>query len=356
MLIRHLATRGYRHIFVEGLGASRAPVWDAYLQEGRVDSDQEPAEEGESKVRDFRKQVTGGMVSLDSPDFKQRQVAEERRFYTALHELNQLIDDPDRRLRIMPLDLDTMSPGGCYLSIAEILEPFADNPTFEPLRELVHKPDGETGDDEVERLEQLREYVLQDPERVLDVMTAQQRKALDRHTDCLLETKVFYDTVRADGNMVRALVRREPAMFRQVEHAMNALPPGAKAIMLGHCNHLCKRGADITRARQPSMGEMIHTTYPGEVFSIWMLHDHGWLLNPMSPEPLEELVSDPNRVESIMTEAGSTYLLPLHTGLPGEKYLDRKRTYSYFSWSETSTLTTQTDALFFIEEITPLRK
>ena len=104
------------------------------------------------------------------------------------------------------------------------------------------------------------------------------------------------------------------------------------------------------------MGEMIHDAHPGEVFSMWMLYDPGRLLNPMNPEPLEDLASDPNRIESKMVEAGATYVLPLHTGEKGEQYLDGKRSYSYFSWSKTSTLTTQTDALFFIDEITPLRK
>ena len=356
MLIRHLAKKGYRHICIEGLGASRAPVWDTYVREGKNAFDDELSEEIESKVQNFKKQVTNVMVGANAADFKQRQAGEERRFYDALHEVSRSLDDPDQPLRILPFDIDTMSSGGCYFSIANLLEPFGEDPAFEAVRGLAMKLEGETPDDEIERLEELREYVVQDPDGVLDAMTAQERSALDRHTDCLLETKAFYHTSRADGNLVRALERREPAMFRQVNHALDALPPDAKVIMLGHQNHLSKVGADISRARRPSMGEMIDDLYPGAVFSIWMLHDHGWLLNPMNPEPLEELRSSPQRIESVMVEAGSTYLLPLGTDRRGEKYLDQKRSYSYFSWSETSTLTTQTDALIFIDEITPLQK
>ncbi len=73
----------------------------------------------------------------------------------------------------------------------------------------------------------------------------------------------------------------------------------------------------------------------------------------MSRELIDTLESDP-RIESTMIKAGSTYLLPLHSGSLGERYLASARRHSYFTWDETSTLPRQTDALFFLDEITPL--
>ena len=101
---------------------------------------------------------------------------------------------------------------------------------------------------------------------------------------------------------------------------------------------------------------MIDRAYPDQVSSIWMLHDHGELLNPMNPDLFESLESDPERVESLIVKAGSTFVLPLGTSGPGGRYLATKRNYSYFSWYETGTLTLQTDAIFFLDEISPLHE
>ncbi len=48
--------------------------------------------------------------------------------------------------------------------------------------------------------------------------------------------------------------------------------------------------------------------------------------------------------------------LPLDGRGPGRKYLEQTRKFSYFSWYETATLTLQTDALFFLDVISPLQK
>lgn len=353
MLIRYLAKKGYRHIFLEGLGASMAPAIDQLVSTGK-----KPGATGGKESADvarYRKRAFTGWVGAKDPEFKKRQSASAKRFYRELHRISESLPDGQGPLRIHPIDIDMM-PGGCYHSIATLLEQYSEQKALDPVRGLAMRKVDETTEHEIKRLEQLN-ALLADPDNDrLDSMAPDERATLRTYADCLLETVVFFDTAKADGNLDRALVRREPAMFRQVKHAMDGIPADAQVMMLAHNNHLTKIGADTSRARDPSVGEMISQTYPGQVFSIWILHDHGTLLNPMSKELIDTLASDPLRIEATMIKAGSTYMLPLHFEHPGRRYIDRKRRYSYFTWDEIGTLTKQTDAIFFLDEISPLRK
>jgi erythromycin esterase-like protein len=242
------------------------------------------------------------------------------------------------------------------MSIERILEAHADDPQLDPVHELATKRDAETVEQEIGRLERLRGAIKENRAGALNALTPEERANLARYADCLVESIAFFRTAREDGVLDRALVRREPAMFRQVEAGVESMAPGEKAIMIAHCNHLCRVGADTLRARNPSLGEMIEAAHPGEVFSIWMLYDHGAMLNPMNADLIETLESDPERVEHAMAKAGSTYLLPLGTDEKGERYLAQPRNYSYFTWFETGTLTKQTDALFFLDVVSPLHE
>ncbi len=55
----------------------------------------------------------------------------------------------------------------------------------------------------------------------MGTMTQSDCVRMCQFADCLLETKTFFATSSQDGNLRRALERREPAMFRQVKYAMN---------------------------------------------------------------------------------------------------------------------------------------
>ncbi len=351
MLIRYLATKGYRHIFVEGLGASMAPVIDQYVSGVRR---QDVATKGASvEAAKYRKRVLHGSLGVSDSEFTRRLGAAQRRFYAELRRISQALPEGQGPLRIHPIDIDMMV-GGCYHSISEVLAKYPGDESLDPIRRLAKKNHGETPTQVVKRLEKLKGLVEDFAKARRAPVAVADWTQLRKFSDCLLESSVFVVTRQKDGNMIRALVRREPAMFRQVKHAMDSIPPNAKVIMLAHNNHLTRLGSDTSRARDPSVGEMICSAYPDQVFSIWMLHDHGTLLNPMSAQVVDILESDPLRIESTMVEAGATYLLPLHSGKLGEKYIDRKRTYSYFTWSETATLTKQTDSLLLIGKITPL--
>lgn len=350
MLIEHLARRGYRHLFIEGLGASESEVVNEYVRTGKL----RPGTGADAaRIDRFRANVVGRGDMSNESDFQHRVQMAQRRFFDALHQINLSLPKGDGSLTIHPIDI-SMPPGGCWFTIKALLDDYADNPELVSIRDRCERAAEEPISKWIKRLETVRTDIQTTEYDILDALPPEHRGRLQQCVDCLVESLAFMETRRADGAMDRALVRREPAMFRQVQFAMDRLPSDAKVIMMAHNNHLSRIGADTMRARQPSVGERIQVAYPGQIFSLWMLYDRGWLLNPMAPEPLEKLPSDPERVESLLARAGSTYLLPLHTGEPGEEYLDEKRRVSYFSWFETATLSKQTDAIFFLDEITPL--
>lgn len=350
LLIEHLAKRGYRHLFIEGLGATMATIVDEFVRTGVRAPNVKPEVDRRGH---YRHRVQGGLARDDASEFHRRHQAAQRRFFDALHKLSASLPENLGPLTIHPLDVD-MIAGGCMFSVADLLNSYEDGTPLADLKRRCARVPDEPIANWLARVEDVRAIIKRNADGVLNPMKPTERSLLRQYVDCLVESLAFVVTRQADGKLDRALVRREPAMYRQVKFALDRLPPNAKVIMMAQNNHLSRIGADTTRARQPSVGEMIEAAHPGKVFSLWMLHDHGWLLNPMAKKPLVQLRSDPQRVESLMRRAGATYVLPLHTGADGERYLDVKRRISYFTWFETATLTRQTDAIFFIDEITPL--
>jgi erythromycin esterase-like protein len=354
LIIRYLVTKGYRHIFLEGLGASTAPTMDHFLQTGKGPSPKEKSG-GKDLGNRYQEKAFENWVGAKGSVFKERVSADRVRFFDALRAINLSLPKDSPRLRIHPLDID-MAPGGCYSSIETVLAKYADDAKLNGIRQQLPKVEGETIKEEIKRLESLRRAVAENTDGALNGVSKADRQELEKFADCLVETIVFFQTAREDGELNRALIRRETAMYRQVQFALDGLPENGKAIMIGHNNHLCRDGEDIPRARNPSIGQMVETANPGQVFSIWTLYDHGWLLNPMAKDPIEEVPCNPDRVESVLAKAGDLYLLPIGSGQAGEQYLSQPRLHSYFSWSETATLNRQTDAIFFVAEISPLQK
>ncbi len=351
LLIECLARRGYRHLFIEGLGATASEVVNDFVCSTSRSVESKPAT---PELR-YRARILGQAAAAEGSFFQRRLAGGQRRFFEALRDLNRRRTAGSESLRVHPLDID-MPAGGCRFTIDTLLARYDTLANAAALRQRCDRKPDEPVAEWFARVQRVRETIDADPDASLDGISGTDRHRFRQCVDCLVESLAFVQTRRADGTMERALVRREPAMFRQVQAALERLPRDAKVIMMGHCNHLSRVGADTLRARRPSLGEMIGSKHPGEIFSIWMLHDRGSLLSPMSPASAVPLRSDPERIESLLVRAGSNFVLPLQTSARGERYLDRKRRLSYFSWYEVATLTAQTDALFFVDEVTPIRE
>ena len=80
MLIRYLANKGYRHIFLEGLGASMAPAIDQFVSTGKKPG---PADGKESvDVAQYRERTFAGWVGAKDPEFERRRSASQISLHT----------------------------------------------------------------------------------------------------------------------------------------------------------------------------------------------------------------------------------------------------------------------------------
>lgn len=149
-------------------------------------------------------------------------------------------------------------------------------------------------------------------------------------------------------------------MFRQMDEKLEELPHDEKIILIGHNLHLSKDYRSINYAgvidMWPSIGTYVSEKLEGEVYSIWMLYDHGRHGNASSERAFEEVRSDPRRIESLMARAGRHYLLPLSSSDPRSDYLNDVRWFVVNGGRAQGLLRKNADAIFFVEEITAPRE
>jgi len=132
--------RGYRHLFLEGLGASMAPAFDHFVRTGERPGS--PGGDGNTDAAArYRQRAFASWVGARKADFGKRQNAERTRFFDALREIGKGLGPDASPLRIHPLDID-MIPGGCYGAIERWLSAHPES-SLDPLRVLVNKVEGD---------------------------------------------------------------------------------------------------------------------------------------------------------------------------------------------------------------------
>ena len=142
-------------------------------------------------------------------------------------------------------------------------------------------------------------------------------------------------------------------MFRQMDELLARLPSDEKIILMGHNLHLSKDYRTVRFGQLqmwPSVGSHVHSRLPGEVYSIWMLYDHGRHGN-VSAQAFQYVPSHPRRIESLMSRAGGAYLLPLGSDDPRAAFLDEARGFVINGGQGSGLLRKSADALFFVSEV-----
>lgn len=166
------------------------------------------------------------------------------------------------------------------------------------------------------------------------------------------------------GVLNSAMADREEAMQRHVQQILSRMGPDDKLVLMGHNRHLAKDDALIRSAggappggkRTPSVGTFINRLLPGQVFSIWMLFDHG-----ASSQPFSSLSSDyasvPGSLNGALARVGETYLLPTATDDRRGALLSRQmRVAGLYNVTYHTTVAQQADAIFFVRKVSPLQK
>jgi len=105
----------------------------------------------------------------------------------------------------------------------------------------------------------------------------------------------------------------------------------------------------------PPLGDFLSRRYAGEVFSIWMLIGEGRDRQTMPPlTDKVRLVA--GTLNAILAEVGECFVLPIDRSDRRARLLESKTRIGLDGNSSIETpVAAQTDALFFIRAVTPIR-
>lgn len=94
--------------------------------------------------------------------------------------------------------------------------------------------------------------------------------------------------------------------------------------------------------------------FPGQVFSIWMLHESGKSSQPFTSLSSEYTVK-PKSLNSLLARVGDRYLLPMQGVDPRVRPLHtRMDIVGLYNASFQAAIAEQADAVYFVRNVTPL--
>jgi hypothetical protein len=310
-----------------------------------------------------RKDIPEGLVPRKSDrDFVKDIHDEQYWFQKQLRSLNESLPPEEPRLRWFGFDAD-LRPGGAYVDARLLLKPHQSEPLAEKILKRLIRPEKEPRTDEIKRRRSLLTFLKHEEVGVRRLLGKADAVELRRSLRGLTDGLAFIEAGRTgpgSEEWLPAMGQREETMFRQMDDVLEDLSPDEKIILLGGFMHLSKNsdalqfGAmndPLASPMWPSIGNYLNGKLPGEIYSIWMLYDHGRHGVPMLADPIKEVRSDRNTVEHLFAKAGTRFLLPFHTGDRRESYLDRVRNFRPNGGSGSGLLRTHADAIFFVADV-----
>lgn len=356
ILIRYLYQKGWNYLGME-MGLFDGLKVDRYLANGDDSHlDQMLVYGYKGDLRSDRDDEIKGFAARGHPTFRSTFVGEEKWFLKQLRFLNESRSPGQKRLHWFGFDVDSR-PGLGYQEIKVMLGQHASCPEIDVLSARLELVEDESRTEEAERVQGIIDDIDAKKEQLKSLLGASDYKILDKYLHCIKDSLIFLDG-SVEGPRSRgwapALIEREKVMFRLMDAFLAELPRNEKIILMAHNLHLSK---DYTTCgfvgfpMWPSIGTHVAKTLPDQVYSIWMLYDHGRHANVMKREVFENVTSHPGRIEYLMARAGAVYLLPLFSGDPRETYLDQKRAFVLNGGIGEGLLRNQADAIFFVKQV-----
>ncbi|WPB75264.1 hypothetical protein KYC5002_40505 [Archangium violaceum] len=363
LLTPYLFSRGWRWIGEE-LGASDGGRIDQYLATGDESWLDRVATFGYRGARrtDRDDTPTGLLRDAWGPSYPQAAMKAEQ--VSRLRKLRRMSEDRPpgtARLGFFGFDIDA-SVGGGYEDVDGLLSAHREDPRLRALVSMLERVGGESAEEELARLERLLQHMREHRPALEGVLRAGSYDALLSAVLTLRDSLKFVSVAHPATDwavVTKAMAEREEAMFQRVRRMLSRLGPGEKLILQGHAAHLSKDWPSVRQfsvwAGPPrhNLGTRLCAEYPGQVFSIWMVHGRGRSAQPFTTLP-SELHLVPGTLNALLARVGACFLLPT-TG-PGAQWLSRERD---LTWMYNGLLRTpvarQADALFFIRDVEPLR-
>jgi len=365
LMLRYLFSRGWRHLGEE-LSWSDGRRVDHYLDTGEsAQLDRITAYGYTGANRPDRDDRPTGLLAEGSSFPTELFRAEQVRFASALRRMSESRPPGSDRLHFFGFDADYI-PGAGYEQIDELLLGHESCALVTDMRALLARVEGETMQEESVRVGSALQWLEENHDGVDDAIGSDAGQRL-RYAVLNLRDSLDYVAVAnpaTDWETLRqAMAKREQIMHRHVSRVLSTLGPEEKLILMAHNQHLAKDDEGISAPQVgagpgggivPSVGCYLNRLFPGEVFSIWMLWEHGEDCQPF-PQLRSELCSPPSSLNALLADVGPVFIVPTHSPDPRSQLLSGETEIaSMYNQVLRATLADQCDAVFFVREVRPL--
>ncbi|WXH32100.1 hypothetical protein WA016_06081 [Myxococcus stipitatus] len=359
-LRRLIQRNGVRHIALE-MGASDAARIDRYLKTGDERWLHRVVLYGYAGEDDDERRELAPIARGDRRPPDDAWAEAERSFFRRLRALGQ---EQGTRIHVFGFDFDA-APGGGYADARRALESCADTPSVQALRPRLTPPRNTSPSAEVTRLEKL--IVSLDTERTsldADCGAAQvdaARAALDQ---LAFSYRTFFEwhAAQADTSaqgplrLRRMFDERESQMYLRYTRWTQALPAGARVVLLGHDMHVARDSEVLRYGRAPhdlpmwrSLGTRIEEARPGGLWVCWLLYGDGTRYTPTSPTGHSVVSLRPDSLEATLARTPGRHLV-LMERVPAGTVVDQASAFGTETSEGSGPVRTVTDAIVFLPE------
>jgi erythromycin esterase-like protein len=363
LMLRYLISRGWNHIGEE-MGVVDGHRINKFLASSDLNHlDRVPMYGYKGGQRTDRDDSATGLLKDSFTAFPLAQfVAEQKSFAFGLRDI---ATGHKGKLSFFGFDIDAL-PGAGYEDLTEMLAPFADDAFASRILATLARVPSETRIEEVTRLDIAIQMIDAELSKLSRLVGAEHAADIARFARALRDS--FHYTQAAypasdwpSLNVGMAL--REEAMHRNVTARFAEAGENAKAVLMSHNLHLAKNfdsikgnfGAGPGGGRVTALGTYVNRMLPADVFSVWMLCNRGRDCQPFS-FCSSEIKPVEGSLNSILSGIGPALILPLHTDGPRPALLDSKMLIQMDGQPGVrSAIADQADAIFFIDEVSPLR-
>lgn len=365
LLLSYLISRGW-HYIGEELGWSDGLRIDRYLATGESSHLERIATYGYSgDKRTDREDIATGLLRDVSDHYPVQEFkAEQIRFVEFLRKFNVNSLHQGQRVHFFGFDVNAV-PGSGYHDLSELLGQVLHTPEVVEIQKLLSRVPGESIEGEIKRLSDLLD-AIEDKADVLRERLGEDRCAqLKQWLLTMRDSFAYYhlaNQARDYKGLNKALAIREELMCRHVEFILAQMKPEGKLVLMGHNRHLAKESERIKKLGPappggklvPALGTHLYHRFPGQVFSIWMLHESGKSSQPFASISSEYTVK-PGSLNSLLAQVGTRYLLPMHGVDPRARLLrTRMDIVGIYNASFRAAMAEQADAIYFVRKVTPL--
>lgn len=362
LMLRYLISRGYNQIGEE-MGTIDGHRIAQFLATGDSHHlDSAPIYGYKGGQRTDRDDSATGLLKDSFTAFPLAKFAAEQKSFA--HGLREIMT-AHSEVSFFGFDIDAL-PGAGYEDLTEILAPASDNDTVRRTLNLLARVPNETRTDEIARLDRAIQLIAEERVPLSQLLGSAHATNVAKFAQALRDSFHYTQSAYPASDwpsLNDAMALREETMHRNVATRLADAGANSKTILMSHNLHLAKDfdrikgsfGAGPGGGKVPALGTFLNRKMPGQIFSIWMLCNRGRDCQPFSFCTCE-IKPVKGSLNSILSETGPALLLPLSSDSPIPSLLDSEILIQMDGQPGVrARIPDQADAIFFIDEVSPLR-